>query len=185
MGRCTCSELREKEVINLCDGRRLGFVCDVEFELCDGRITAIIVPGESSLLGFGRCEMIVIPWDKIETIGSDAILVRVQISEWLSVRGETARKNAKNPACSDRDVNCKKNVNLCGALLLGALHCAILSIIAEKAEEIALPRKKYYTHSAIWCPRCPFLSGFEMPRSCGGLTEGGHENVDYLNQAAA
>ena len=81
MATCTFSALREKEVINLCDGRRLGFVCDLEFELCDGRIKAIIVPGEGSLFGFGRCDVIVIPWDKIETIGSDAILVRVESGE--------------------------------------------------------------------------------------------------------
>ena len=27
-------DLREKEVINICDGERLGFVEDVEFDLC-------------------------------------------------------------------------------------------------------------------------------------------------------
>lgn len=81
MAKCTFNELREKEVINLCDGRRLGFVCDLELSLCDGCITAILVPGEGSLFGFGRCEAIVIAWDKIETIGSDAILVRVQPGE--------------------------------------------------------------------------------------------------------
>ena len=29
-------DLREKEVINICDGERLGFVEDVEFDLCTG-----------------------------------------------------------------------------------------------------------------------------------------------------
>ena len=78
MSNCTFTALREKEVINLCDGRRLGFVCDLELDLCTDRVVAILVPGESSLLGFGRCAAITIPWDKIETIGSDAILVRVE-----------------------------------------------------------------------------------------------------------
>lgn len=81
MPSCTYTALREKEVINLCDGRRLGFVCDLEFDLCDGRITALVVPGDCSLFGFGRCEVIVIPWTKIETIGADAILVRLEKSE--------------------------------------------------------------------------------------------------------
>ena len=31
-------DLKEKEVINVCDGRRLGFVEDVEFDLCSGCI---------------------------------------------------------------------------------------------------------------------------------------------------
>ena len=38
-------ELREKEVININDGRRLGYVCDVEVSLCKGEIEAIVVPG--------------------------------------------------------------------------------------------------------------------------------------------
>ena len=78
MTKCTYSALRQKEVINLCDGRRLGFVCDMEFDLCDGKITAIVVPGDSGFFGLGRCTATVIPWEKIETIGSDAILVRAE-----------------------------------------------------------------------------------------------------------
>ena len=89
------TDLHCKEVVCVGDGRRLGFVCDVEFDLCDGRITAIIVPGESSLLGFGRCEVIVIPWDKIETIGSDAILVRVQVSECCPPQGDRCDREKK------------------------------------------------------------------------------------------
>lgn len=38
-------DLREKEVINICDGERLGFVEDVEFDLCTRKITHIIIPG--------------------------------------------------------------------------------------------------------------------------------------------
>ena len=31
MARCSLSQLKEKEVINVCDGRRLGCVEDIEF----------------------------------------------------------------------------------------------------------------------------------------------------------
>ena len=41
------SELREKEVINICDGRRLGFVCDVEIEMPAGKICTLIIPAEN------------------------------------------------------------------------------------------------------------------------------------------
>jgi len=40
------NELRQKEVINTRDGRSLGRVVDIEFCVCDGRVTAIVVPGE-------------------------------------------------------------------------------------------------------------------------------------------
>ena len=38
--------LREKQVINSVDCKILGYVQDVEFDLCSGCIKAIIVPGE-------------------------------------------------------------------------------------------------------------------------------------------
>ncbi len=46
---CTIGDLRNKEVINLCDGRRLGFVCDAEVDLDNGRIISILVPPEGKL----------------------------------------------------------------------------------------------------------------------------------------
>ena len=79
MNRCSIADMRDKEVINVCDGRRLGYVIDVEFDLCDGHICAIVVPGECNMLGFSKTDDIVIPWDKIERIGEDTILVRINV----------------------------------------------------------------------------------------------------------
>ena len=44
------SEFQEKEVINLCDCKRLGYVSDLHIDECNGCITAIILPGESKFL---------------------------------------------------------------------------------------------------------------------------------------
>ena len=38
-------ELKEKEVINVCSGRRLGCIADVEINICTGEIEAIVIPG--------------------------------------------------------------------------------------------------------------------------------------------
>ena len=78
MQRCNSEDFREKEVINVCDGKRLGCVSEVEFNVCDGRLTAIIVPAEGGFLGFGSKERIVIPWEKIVRIGEDVILVNAE-----------------------------------------------------------------------------------------------------------
>ena len=80
----TLSELRAKDVINTRDGRSLGKVMDIEFCLCDGRITAIVVPGGLHAFSFGhfiRGERagIVIPWEMICKIGDDVILVDVEV----------------------------------------------------------------------------------------------------------
>lgn len=74
MGCCSSENFRDKEVINSCDGRRLGYVTDIEFDVCDGRITAIIVPVRCGFLGL-HGEDIIIPWEKIIKIGEDVILV--------------------------------------------------------------------------------------------------------------
>lgn len=72
---CRFSDLRDKEVVNICDGKMLGYVCDLEIDLNTGHLCSIIVPGESRGFGFSRGGEIIIPWDKIERIGEDAILV--------------------------------------------------------------------------------------------------------------
>lgn len=70
-------ELKQKEVINLCDGRRLGCVCDAIMDCC-GKIEALIVPGQNGVIPFlkGGKEC-VIPWCRIIRIGDDVILVDV------------------------------------------------------------------------------------------------------------
>ena len=70
------SDLKLKEVINILDGKRLGAITDIEIDIESGRLTAIVVPGPGKFLGFfGRNEDVVIPWDKINKIGADVILV--------------------------------------------------------------------------------------------------------------
>ena len=73
------TELLCKEVICVCDGRRLGFVSDVRIELPEGQVCAIIVPGPCRYLGVcGRRDDFVIPWNCIRRIGPDIILVDAQ-----------------------------------------------------------------------------------------------------------
>lgn len=73
------SSLREKEIINLSDGRRLGFIYDIEVNLEKGRIEALIVPGPGKFLGlFGKENDIVILWKEIRKIGIDVILVEIK-----------------------------------------------------------------------------------------------------------
>lgn len=83
----TLAELRQKDVINTRDGRSLGRVMDIEFCLCDGRVTAIIVPGGPRTFSLfrvshmlrGETEAVIIPWEMICKIGDDVILVDVEV----------------------------------------------------------------------------------------------------------
>ena len=72
------SELRNKEVIHICEGCRLGYMNDLLIDLDCGQVRAIIVPGPCKFLGlFGREDDYVIPWKCIIKIGSDIILIEV------------------------------------------------------------------------------------------------------------
>lgn len=77
MGSTKASDLR-KEVIDIRTGRRMGELIDVEIDDENGRITAIVVPGEGKLFGLlGSAPDVTIPWTKIRKIGPDCILVEV------------------------------------------------------------------------------------------------------------
>ncbi len=70
------SELREKDVINTCGGRRLGFICDYQIDAECGKICAIFVTDQ----GFGLffCKNAArIPWEKVVCIGEDTVLVQM------------------------------------------------------------------------------------------------------------
>ena len=72
-------DFKHKEVINITDGKRLGFVQDVCADLQTGMITSIIVPGGSNKLlnFFSSSNDIVIKWEDIKCIGDDLILVEI------------------------------------------------------------------------------------------------------------
>ncbi len=70
------SDLRRKDVINENDGRKLGYVHDIEIDINTGSVDAIVIPGESRFLGFFvRSEEVVLPWERIKKIGLDVIII--------------------------------------------------------------------------------------------------------------
>lgn len=63
-------------MVNLLDGKRLGFASDLEIDAESGKITAIVVPGPGKFLWiFGKSTDFVIPWERIRKIGVDVVLV--------------------------------------------------------------------------------------------------------------
>ena len=73
---CRVSELRYKEIINVSDGSRYGWVGDVEVDLESGQFRALVVPGRLRLFGLlGREEDRVFPWEAVRRFGADTILV--------------------------------------------------------------------------------------------------------------
>ena len=81
--------LQEKEVINICDGRRLGCVCDLEMDAISGKICTLIIPECGSKWNFfGKERAFFVPWRCIRRIGDDIILVEVDGEEILRTDGD-------------------------------------------------------------------------------------------------
>ena len=77
-------EMRQKEIINVKDGCRYGYISDIELDHETGKVKKIVVPGPGKLFGvFGREQEYVIPWDKVKQIGDDIILVDVETEKVL------------------------------------------------------------------------------------------------------
>ena len=75
-------DLRQKEVINVRDCQRLGFVADVDFDCNTGCICQLIVPGPGKFCGlFGRETEYTIGWKCVCQIGDDVILVDIDVKE--------------------------------------------------------------------------------------------------------
>lgn len=81
-------KLKNKEVINMKDGRSLGFIYDIEVNLEKGTIDGIVIPQERGLFRFfgSKEEDCVIKWDRIRTIGDDVVLVDVDILDEINCR---------------------------------------------------------------------------------------------------
>lgn len=87
------AELRCKEVINVADGCRLGYVGDVEVDLESGRVCALVVPGKLRFFGLlGREEDRIFPWESVRRFGEDIVLVEAEAAQ---VRRENHRRRQK------------------------------------------------------------------------------------------
>ena len=77
-------ELKQKEVINICDCKRLGFITDVEFDCNTGCIYELIVPGPAKICGcLGRDTEYIIPFKRVKQIGDDIVLGDINVEEAL------------------------------------------------------------------------------------------------------
>ena len=94
MREITTTDLFCMEVINLCDGGKLGYPSALEFCAEDGKVTAILIPRDCGFLGLGKAERYRIPWCRIECIGEDTVLVKLTTTELTAclVGGRGRRK---------------------------------------------------------------------------------------------
>lgn len=74
------SEIKCKDIINIRDCKRIGKVCDIEFDECKGCICKLIVSKGIHMFDFFKCEPeLVICFRDIKQIGPDIILVDINV----------------------------------------------------------------------------------------------------------
>jgi len=72
-------DFKQKEVINMNDGKILGFIVDVQADFENGEIHSIIVAKTGRIFtNINGKNNITIPWNSIKKIGEDVILVDIK-----------------------------------------------------------------------------------------------------------
>jgi YlmC/YmxH family sporulation protein len=80
--KCTLTDIRNKEVINIRNGNRLGYIDDVEIDTSDGKVLSFIIYGRTRFFGlFGREDDVLIKCEDIQIIGRDTVLVSAEETE--------------------------------------------------------------------------------------------------------
>lgn len=78
------SAIGGKEIVNLCDGSRLGVIGDSDMLIDErtGKIIALLIPDEKGFFSFlSSGTLTEIPWQAIKKIGNDMIIIEVEDEE--------------------------------------------------------------------------------------------------------
>lgn len=70
------SELQDKDVINIKDGKKIGNIIDVKID-SSGKTTGILVERYKFLVSLFNNNVVEINWNDIEKIGKDVIIVNI------------------------------------------------------------------------------------------------------------
>lgn len=71
-------DFKQKEVINIKDGKILGFVIDVQADFENGEIRSIVVARTGKIFNtISSKNNVTVPWESIKKIGEDVILVEI------------------------------------------------------------------------------------------------------------
>lgn len=78
------SQLKSMEVVDISEGKRLGFIGDIIFDEDISYIKSFIIPYQSGVFSvFKRKEEIEIGWDQIKVIGVDIMLVDLSDGKYI------------------------------------------------------------------------------------------------------
>ena len=74
------SDLQNKYIINVADGKNIGNIIDVKIDEINGSILSLVIEPNKNFFSFSKGKMDTeIKWDSIEKIGEDVILVNITL----------------------------------------------------------------------------------------------------------
>lgn len=74
------SDLQNKDIVNMIDGRNVGNIIDVKIDEDTGNIVSFIIePSKNFFSFFNRGNDTEINWESIAKIGEDVILVKLNL----------------------------------------------------------------------------------------------------------
>lgn len=72
------SDLQNKAIVNILDGKNIGSIIDVKIDEASGNIVSFIIEPSKTFLTFrGKGKDTEIKWNSIAKIGEDVILVKM------------------------------------------------------------------------------------------------------------
>jgi len=93
------NELRQKEIVNVLCGKRMGKLSDLIFSTNSKKVLGIVVPSQHKL--FRQREDIFIPWDNINKIGDDVILVSINVDSCTAIVKSSGKDTNQCSIASD------------------------------------------------------------------------------------
>lgn len=91
------NELRCKEVVNLTNGARMGKIIDLIVDSNGKDVLGLVLPGERKL--FRANEDIFVPWCNISKIGSDVILISLNVHAVTNVVSKKCKDKHDSEEC--------------------------------------------------------------------------------------
>lgn len=73
------SDLQNKDIVNVVDGKNIGNIIDVKIDEEKGNIEAFIIEPNKNFFSFNKGMDTEIGWSNITKIGEDVILVKITL----------------------------------------------------------------------------------------------------------
>ena len=71
------SDIMEKEIINVKNGKKLGFITDIDLDIESGKVSSFSITGASGSFFYRGTEVDTLFWRDILRIGYDTVLVNI------------------------------------------------------------------------------------------------------------